>query len=81
VSAKNTWTSVRSKIFVAGNASEKEYGRIGVRLETVREVFFAVVCDEGQLAVPTTVIVFKTIAPTNIQAQRNNAAISRRALT
>ena len=47
VSAKDTWTSVRSKNFLlVGNASEKEIRQVGVRLEQFREVFFAFIYDD-----------------------------------
>ena len=62
VSAKETWTSVRSKnFFLVGNASEKETRQVGVRLEQFREVFSRLFPQMNFNApVPTTVIVFKS---------------------
>lgn len=61
VSAKDTWTSVRSKNFLlVGNASEKEIRQVGVRLEQFREVFSRLFTTMNvNSPVPTTVIVFK----------------------
>jgi len=61
VSAKDTWTSVRSKNFLlVGNASEKDIRRVGVRLEQFREVFSRLFTTLNvNSPVPTTVIVFK----------------------
>ena len=61
VSAKDTWTSVRSKNFLLlGNASEKEIRQVGVRLEQFREVFSQLFTTmKINSPVPTTVIVFK----------------------
>jgi len=61
VSAKDTWTSVRSKNFLLlGNASEKEIRQVGVRLEQFREVFSHLFTTmKVNSPVPTTVIVFK----------------------
>jgi tetratricopeptide (TPR) repeat protein len=62
VSAKDTWTSVRSKNFLLiGNASEKEIRQVGVRLEQFREVFSLLFTKVNvNSPVPTTVIVFKS---------------------
>jgi tetratricopeptide (TPR) repeat protein len=61
VSAKDTWTSVRSKNFLlVGNAGEKEIRQVGVRLEQFREVFSRLFTTLNvNSPVPTTVIVFK----------------------
>jgi predicted Zn-dependent protease len=61
VSAKDTWTSVRSKNFLLiGNASEKDIRQVGVRLEQFREVFSRLFTTLNvNSPVPTTVIVFK----------------------
>ena len=61
VSAKDKWTSVRSKNFLMlGNASEKEIRQVGVRLEQFREVFSRLFTSfKIDSPVPTTVIVFK----------------------
>lgn len=61
VSAKDTWTSVRSKNFLLiGNASEKDIRQVGVRLEQFREVFSRLFTTLNvDSPVPTTVIVFK----------------------
>ena len=61
LSAKDKWTSVRSKNFLMlGNASEKEIRQVGVRLEQFREVFSRLFKSfKIDSPVPTTVIVFK----------------------
>jgi FimV-like protein len=61
VSAKDTWTSVRSKNFLLlGNANEKDIRRVGARLEQFREVFSRLfTAMKVNSPVPTTVIVFK----------------------
>lgn len=61
VSAKDTWTSVRSKNFLLlGNASEKEIRKVGTRLEQFREVVSRLFTNMNvNSPVPTTVIVFK----------------------
>lgn len=61
VSAKDTWTSVRSKNFLlVGNANEKDIRQVGVRLEQFREVFSRLFPTMNvNSPVPTTVIVFK----------------------
>jgi tetratricopeptide (TPR) repeat protein len=61
VSAKDKWTSVRSKNFLLlGNANEKELRQVGVRLEQFREVFSRLFTTlKIDTPVPTTVIVFK----------------------
>jgi predicted Zn-dependent protease len=62
VSAKDTWTSLRSKNFLlVGNASEKEIRQVGIRLEQFREVFSRLFTKMNfNSPVPTTVIVFKS---------------------
>ncbi len=62
VSAKDKWTSVRSKNFlILGNAGEKEIRQVGVRLEQFREVFSRLFTSfKIESPVPTTVIVFKS---------------------
>ena|SRR2546430_15827919 len=62
VSARDTWTSVRSKNFLlVGNASEKEIRQVGVRLEQFREVFSKLFTKVNfSSPVPTTVVVFKS---------------------
>ena len=61
VSAKDTWTSVRSKNFqLLGNANEKDIRQVGVRLEQFREVFARLFTNLSvNSPVPTSVIVFK----------------------
>ena len=61
VSAKDTWTSVRSKNFLlVGNAGEKDIQQVGVRLEQFREVFSRLFTTMNiNSPIPTTVIVFK----------------------
>jgi predicted Zn-dependent protease len=61
VTAKETWTSVRSKNFLlVGNASEKEIRQVAVRLEQFREVASRLFIKANfNSPVPTTVIVFK----------------------
>jgi Protein of unknown function (DUF1570) len=61
VSAKDTWTSLRSKNFLlVGNASEKEIRQVGIRLEQFREAFSRLFTKMNfNSPVPTTVIVFK----------------------
>lgn len=61
-SAKETWTSVRSKnFFLVGNASEKEIRRVATRLEQFRDVL-ARLLNRANLnsSTPTTVVVFKS---------------------
>lgn len=62
VSAKDSWTSVRSKNFLlVGNASEKEIRQVGARLEQFREAFYQLFPRANfSSPVPTTVIVFKS---------------------
>ncbi len=62
VSAKDTWTSIRSKNFsLIGNVSEKDLRQVGVRLEQFREVFSRLFTKTNiSSPVPTTVIVFKS---------------------
>jgi tetratricopeptide (TPR) repeat protein len=59
--AKETWTSVRSKNFLlVGNASEKEIRQVAVRLEQFREVASRLFVKANfNSPVPTTVVVFK----------------------
>ena len=61
VSAKDKWTSLRSKNFLLlGNANEKDIRQVGVRLEQFREVFSRLFTTmKISSPVPTTVIVFK----------------------
>jgi tetratricopeptide (TPR) repeat protein len=61
VSAKDSWTSVRSRNFLlVGNASEKDIRQVGVRLEQFREVFSRLFTTMNvNSPVPTTVVVFK----------------------
>lgn len=61
-SAKDTWTSVRSKNFMlVGNASEKEIRQVATRLEQFRDVFTKLFSKvKFNSPVPTTVIVFKS---------------------
>lgn len=61
VSAKDKWTSVRSKNFLmVGNASEKDIRQVGIRLEQFREVFSRLFTSlKIDSPVPTTVVVFK----------------------
>ncbi len=62
VSAKETWTAVRSRNFnLVGNASERDIRQVAARMEQFREVFLNLF--PGLLLaspVPTTVIVFKS---------------------
>jgi tetratricopeptide (TPR) repeat protein len=61
VSAKDNWTSVRSKnFFLIGNASEKEIRQVATRLEQFRDVFSRLLKKaKFDSPVPTTVVVFK----------------------
>jgi tetratricopeptide (TPR) repeat protein len=61
-SAKDTWTSIRSKNFsLIGNVSEKDLRQVAVRLEQFREVFSRLFTKTNfSSPVPTTVIVFKS---------------------
>jgi Flp pilus assembly protein TadD len=60
-SAKDTWTSIRSKnFFLIGNASEKEIRQVATRLEQFRDVFTRLFTNaKFNSPVPTTVVVFK----------------------
>ncbi len=62
VSAKDSWTSVRSKNFLLiGNGSEKEIKQVAVKLEQFREVASRLFANANfNSPVPTTVIVFKS---------------------
>src|SRR5947209_10320208 len=62
VSAKDTWTSIRSKnFFLIGNASEKEIRQVATRLEQFRDVFARLFPSlRFTSPVPTTVVVFKS---------------------
>jgi tetratricopeptide (TPR) repeat protein len=63
-SAKERWTSVRSKHFLlAGNASERDIRKVGTKLEQFRDVF-ARLFPKANLnsPIPITVIVFKNRA-------------------
>lgn len=60
-SAKDTWTSVRSKNFLLlGNAGEKDIRKAAVKLEQFRDVF-SKIFPKAKLntSVPTRVVVFK----------------------
>ncbi len=59
--AKETWTSVRTKNFrLVGNAGEKDIRRVATRLEQFRQIFGLLLPKVNFSApVPTTVIVFK----------------------
>lgn len=61
-SAKDTWTSLRSKnFFLIGNGSEKEIRQVATRLEQFRDVFTRLFSNaKFNSPVPTTVIVFKS---------------------
>jgi FimV-like protein len=61
-SAKDTWTSVRSKNFLlVGNANEKEIKRVATRLEQFRDVLGRLLKRANLTsATPTTVVVFKS---------------------
>src|SRR5438270_5515257 len=61
-SAKETWTSVRSKNFyLVGNASDSDIRKVATRLEQFRDVFLRLF-NQVKLnsTTPTTVIVFKS---------------------
>lgn len=60
-SAKDSWTSVRSKnFFLIGNGSEKEIRQVATRLEQFRDVFTRLFANANfNSPVPTTVVVFK----------------------
>ncbi|HMF58478.1 MAG TPA: hypothetical protein VK619_19190, partial [Pyrinomonadaceae bacterium] len=61
-SARDTWTSVRSKNFyLVGNASDSDVRKVATRLEQFRDVFLRLF-TQAQLnsTTPTTVIVFKS---------------------
>lgn len=62
VSARDSWTSVRSKnFFLVGNASEKDIRRIGVQLEQFRDVLTRLLTNmKAASTVPVTVMVFKS---------------------
>jgi tetratricopeptide (TPR) repeat protein len=64
VSAKETWTSVRSKNFLlVGNANEKDIREVALRMEQFREVFTHLFTGLNvDSPVPTTVVVFKNEA-------------------
>jgi Flp pilus assembly protein TadD len=61
-SAKDTWTSLRSKnFFLIGNGSEKEIRQVATRLEQFRDVFTRLFSNaKFNSPVPTTVLVFKS---------------------
>ncbi|HYO90088.1 MAG TPA: DUF1570 domain-containing protein, partial [Pyrinomonadaceae bacterium] len=61
VSAKETWTSVRSKNFhLIGNASEKEIREVATKLEQFRDVASRLLSKANfNSPVPTKVVVFK----------------------
>ena len=61
VSAKDNWTSVRSKNFyLVGNASEKDIRKVASRLEQFREVLTRLLRIKFDSAVPINVVVFKS---------------------
>jgi len=62
VSAKDTWTSVRTRnFFLIGNASEKDIKQVALKLEQFREAFTHLFKGMNFSAtVPTTVVVFKS---------------------
>ncbi|HEX5707681.1 MAG TPA: tetratricopeptide repeat protein [Pyrinomonadaceae bacterium] len=62
VSAKETWTTVRSKnFFLIGNASDKDIRRVATKLEQFRDVFTRLFpAVQFNNPVPTTVVVFKS---------------------
>lgn len=62
VSAKDTWTNVKSKnFFLIGNASEKEIRQVATRLEQFRDIFTRLYKGINFTSpVPTTVVVFKS---------------------
>lgn len=59
--AKETWTSVRSKnFFLVGNAGEKDIRQVALRMEQFREVFTHLFTGlKVDSPIPTTVVVFK----------------------
>lgn len=60
-SAKDNWTSVRSKnFFLVGNANEKEIKRVATRLEQFRDVLGRLLKANLTSSTPTTVVVFKS---------------------
>lgn len=61
-SAKETWTSIRSRNFLLiGNASERDIRRVATELEQFRDVFSRLFAKARfDAPVPTTVIVFKS---------------------
>ena len=61
-SAKDTWTSVRSKNFLlVGNASEKDIRQVATKLEQFRDAFSRLFATAKFTSpVPTTVVVFKS---------------------
>jgi len=61
-SAKETWTSVRSKnFFLIGDASEKDIRQVATRLEQFRDAFSRLFAGASFTSpVPTTVVVFKS---------------------
>lgn len=74
-SAKDTWTSVRSKNFLlVGNASEKDIRKVATRLEQFRDVFMRLFSNaKFNSPVPTTVIVFKSMSSYKPFNSGNNA--------
>ncbi|HEX3086237.1 MAG TPA: tetratricopeptide repeat protein [Pyrinomonadaceae bacterium] len=64
VKATDTWTRVNSKHFtLIGNASEKDIRQVATRLEQFRDVFTRLLSRaKFDSAVPTTVIVFKSMS-------------------
>ncbi|HEX8651306.1 MAG TPA: tetratricopeptide repeat protein [Pyrinomonadaceae bacterium] len=61
VSAKDNWTSVRSKNFyLVGNANEKDIRKVATRLEQFREVLARLLKVKFDSHIPINVIVFKS---------------------
>jgi Flp pilus assembly protein TadD len=61
VSAKDNWTSVRSKNFyLVGNANEKDIRKVATRLEQFREVLTRLLKVKFDSTVPVNVVVFKS---------------------
>jgi tetratricopeptide (TPR) repeat protein len=60
--AKDKWTTVRSKNFIlVGNASDKDIRQVATRLEQFRDVFTRLLNRTNfNSSVPTTVVVFKS---------------------
>ena len=60
-SAKDNWTSVRSKNFyLVGNASEKDIRKVATRLEQFREGMARLLRVKMDSTIPIKVVVFKS---------------------